>query len=642
MSNAKRNYLKDFDYRRHQHTASASQMETFLTCPRKWWFLKVLRIPEITDQTKFVFGELLHEACERFLMADDNGRDIETGEPYVLWPKGWNEKLTPQDSGILKNIVEKGIEEGVLRRTPGRRVEAPFLYTVTGTGGRGSVGICGYRDVAAPGLVEDHKSSKSRKWLKSQAKLAKDPQMLIYAAIDIRERMEADPSHVLPDLDSLVTLRHNQFVKDPDDPYVRPCETEVSVRDVLTFWEGEIEPAATDMLRYKVAKIDPKDWDSVEGPRQKGACRKYGGCPFAEVCGGVSTVQALTAKVKRIQQLPVENTTPSTPGDTMGIFDRKNKKGKAEAKSQTAKTTETTTVSQETEWVDAEGGASISEIPPWAADDCKACEGSGFNSRGAPCAACDRSAAKAGRPRVQNFALGTDDSGALVVIRNSDSEVVCRRPVPEVATGDATRPAPKSEPKPAQEKAPKKTKIKPTTHLDMTPDEVFQAWLDAGYSRATAMKRKGDQRKAWADAGKELEGDRAPQAVNAGAVKVSPEPKDAEPGQRKGSAPEYSRGRPAKGFAMLYGAVRRTQWFVVDLNQLFHRYAEELAEAQGADSYYALDRFKRRDMLASKAKDIAAKIKPGSVVTIRANDPDIRHFASAIEQYATHILEGVN
>ena len=621
MSNAQRNYLKDFDYRAHGHTASASQFSTYLECPRKWWFQKCQRMPEIQNQQKFIFGDRLHEACERYMLSDETGRDIESGEPYELWPEGWDEGLSGYDAGILRQIVQMGIDEGVLRRTPFRRVEAPFFYTISP-----NVGICGYRDVAAPRLVEDHKSVKRRKYKATQKKLAKDPQLLLYAGVDIREEMTRTKE--MPDPDTEITLRHNQFIKDPDDLFVQGCETTVTVAEVLNFWEEELVPASQEMLSLKQAKKPVNDWDTVEGPRVKGACSNYGGCPFANVCGGVQTPQSLRAQVERINELPIEPETLTTGESNMGIFDRMNKgnsaktdKPKTERKPQPKVEVEVAPVETAVEETEVETTEVVNDTPPWAVADCAACSGSGFNSNGDACKACDRVTAKNKGIPSAAFEIGVDETGATTWTAGG-VEVGSAKLTSDVKVGDDTKPKVDPEEKKAKAAAAK----------------AKRAEKKAAKEAAAKAKAAEAEAAASDDSDEYVDADEVEVPENVEAKATTAKVKNAKLEEVEEVKP--GRGRPAMGFFLVYGAVRRSKFPIVDLNQLFTTYANQLAEKQGADSYYKLDRFKRVDLMKSVAEEIAGFIKPGSIVTVRADDRDIKAFASAIEVFATVVIEG--
>src|SRR5690606_34026637 len=83
------------------------------------------------------FGTVLHAVCERFLLADDLGRDPSTGQPVDLYPPGWTKcynrwtnqpegEVTPDEAATIQALVAKASEQGVLQRKPGRAVELEF------------------------------------------------------------------------------------------------------------------------------------------------------------------------------------------------------------------------------------------------------------------------------------------------------------------------------------------------------------------------------------------------------------------------------------------------------------------------------------------------------------------------------------
>ena len=649
MSNETRDYRKDFNYRAYKHTASASQFDTFLTCPRKWWFGKIVKMPQIEGQRQFEFGDRLHEACERWLLADDTGRNAD-GKPLELWPDGWDEGLCASDSALVRRLVEQGIVEGVLRRTPERRVEAPVAYSgprpqtprqiVPG------VGVCGYRDVCAPGLVEDHKSIKSKTYMKSQAALRKDPQMMLYGAIGLIEAAEAGER-----LDS-ITLRQNQFIKNPDDLFVRGCEVDVPAEEVEAFWTDSIEPAARDMLTYKQQLRDKDRWADVEGPRKKGACQEYGGCPFARICGLAETPAGYTARIQRANDMPSEatltiNDTNATEA-SMGIFDRMSKPEPVNAGSspeataiadrhdEAAASASAATSAEAHRQVDEVLDASaetieLSEIPPWANADCSACKGLGFNKKHKPCAACDRVAQKSGEPRVASFDIGADDEGYITWTRTADSVLLGRKmlAVSKVAAGDATK-----TPKPKKGKGGKRKKpiLEAMSTADDVEPEEAQPEVSEADAPLAAVPEADDIPATEPEVSK---------GVHTGPTAVVAEPADLN-ASRKATLGKGRAGRSATGFLLVYGAVRRVKMELMDLNEVFHRYAKELAAAQGAASFYLLDRFKRRDQMASKAEEIAATIPSSTIVVVRADDPDIRAFASALEPFASNVIEGAS
>ncbi len=88
---------------------SASQLEAFADCPRKWWMEKIRKLPVI-QKGSFSFGTVLHAVAERWLRADDQGYD-QNGQPVNLYPVGWEfdggDQLYPGDFKKLRTFMEK-------------------------------------------------------------------------------------------------------------------------------------------------------------------------------------------------------------------------------------------------------------------------------------------------------------------------------------------------------------------------------------------------------------------------------------------------------------------------------------------------------------------------------------------------------
>lgn len=102
--------------------------------------------------------------------------------------------------------------------------------------------------------------------------------------------------------------------------------------------------------------------------------------------------------------------------------------------------------------------------------------------------------------------------------------------------------------------------------------------------------------------------------------------------------PPKKAGRPKKGFTLIYGIVKRGKRATLDLNQVLKDRGQELADANGAESYFQLDFGKRRDYLAIKAQEIAAEFGSADVIVTGLQDADVRAFATAIEPYADRVI----
>ncbi len=96
------------------------------------------------------------------------------------------------------------------------------------------------------------------------------------------------------------------------------------------------------------------------------------------------------------------------------------------------------------------------------------------------------------------------------------------------------------------------------------------------------------------------------------------------------------RGRPKKGFTMVYGVVKRGKGTIIDLSQVMQERGAALAEEWNAGSFWAIDAFKRREALAHKAEEIAESFGPG-IVMVSSDQRDLLDFAAALEPFAATV-----
>lgn len=372
--------------------SSSSQIDTFELCMRKWWLSKRMKLPR-ADKPYFHYGTGVHTINERWLKADDSGRD-ENGEPVELFPEGW--EFVYDDDGVLRHIyseeeqkrirwqVEKAIENGTLERKPGRQIEHKFSIPVGDTG----VVLIGYIDLlhVAQHEVQDHKTAKNRRYATTKGKLEKgNRQLLIYAKAlleILRAGMGADPTEI--------TVRHNVFLKEMKEPY--PVETTYSVERIEAQWEKVIEVTREMMTVSKIQSLA-----DIEEP-DEGACHAYGGCDFLSICGRRETIAKYRKRVNHINATRVKQLQAQKAGDpTMGAFD-----GilAAKANNDTPKT-ETPAAAANPPAAEkpakpaaapAETAAEARRMAPWADPECPACEENdvgGFSSKGKVCRICE-------------------------------------------------------------------------------------------------------------------------------------------------------------------------------------------------------------------------------------------------------------
>lgn len=358
-------------FTRHKLVISPSQVVDYRDCPRKWWFDKIHKVPDIRPKkSQFTYGNVVHNIAERYLLADDQGRD-ESGQPVDLYPEGWHTdpdgSVSLAEQAHIRKLIQKAIDSGVLRRLPNRRVEWAIDRTLV----PGEVATIGVIDQYAPGIIEDHKTTSAIKWALSSKALAKDSKMLDYVAMLPEELLE-----------DRTEIRLNYFCKDGKArKQVWPVNAFISrarAQDHL----GELTSTAMMMLTMKEEEIPLPEWEETDGPSAVGVCDKYGGCQYQAICGKVFSPQQVIDKAMSLK--------------------KKMKAKKATIKKVPTKKAETST----------EDHAEVALItPPWAVSGCNACNGTGFNTQGKPCRACDVVSGRTGGRTSSEFKVWVDDSG---------------------------------------------------------------------------------------------------------------------------------------------------------------------------------------------------------------------------------------
>lgn len=589
---------------RYHVVASPSQMVDYLDCPRKWWFRRVCRLPVIEGQDKFVFGNILHAVIQRWLLADERGRDP-NGNPVDIYPQGWEQdkdddgkvlgSVNKREAQLIQMLVKNAVDSGLLRRTPGRKIEREFeLEIVPG------VGYIGALDVEEPEGLEDHKSTKDRKWISSEKDLANDPKMLSYAEIWRREHPEAD----------VVKLRLNYMVKDPEDLFTKPVEVLVPAPDVEKFWNETIMPAAEGMLKLKFGKVPVTEWPTISGPQNPGVCKRYGGCTFAAICARMKTPTAYAEEINRangkLPPIPETPSQPKTEKKPMGIFKKAGVKPApaapaAPVTSQTAVEETTEELAPEPTPAPAAKPAAPAPAPavvtPWAIKGCLPCKGTGLMiAKGRACKACDSVQAQRGGPQSTGYDIQFNPDGS-VSWSLKGSEDATPTPTPP--------PAPKAAPAPAQAAGKAQVTAPVTAAKPKTAPKVASPAPKA--APAPVVEEPAE-----------------PERVVVAGVDVTPVKLDVQ----------------VTGFRLFVNCIPMGGNYI-DLAQILADEGAELADAKGAESFYALDSFKRRDMLAQCIASVAKEKLAGRDVVAIGGSQDLKAYAEALRPLATEVFIGV-
>ena len=214
---------------------SASQLETFQLCPRKWGLARIdgIREPESTAQRD---GSAYHKVAEAYLAT---GRIDHSGK-YGEWL-----------SAAVPHLPTPPVPDGT--------IEQWFCFEPEqGIGFRGRV------DLWLPAMILDHKTCADFKWAKTPDELATGIQSVLYAHAHLRNRPPGDS----------VLLRW---------VYARKRGASASIKVEATITK---EQAAEVFRRVhlplaraiEVARTAESGNDLPPNPR---ACSAYGGCFYA-------------------------------------------------------------------------------------------------------------------------------------------------------------------------------------------------------------------------------------------------------------------------------------------------------------------------------------------------------------------------
>lgn len=212
---------------------SPSQIDTYLTCPRKW-ALKYIGEIETPPNAYAQIGTDAHVEFEAWLL---------------------------HGTAPTSEIVRSGLEYLPPPGTPGVETEQHFSFSYAG------VGFHGFKDYRffdahrhLP-VVGDHKTTGDLKWAKGRAELSTDPQALIYGVSELAEYPEA--THV--ELRWTYHLRSGRRAKPEHHVFSR--------EEIGSGFEERVLPPATEIVSLRGAAVE-----SV--PMDFSGCAKYGGCPF--------------------------------------------------------------------------------------------------------------------------------------------------------------------------------------------------------------------------------------------------------------------------------------------------------------------------------------------------------------------------
>lgn len=422
-------------------------------CYRKWYFAKRMKLPEVRKGST-VFGDVIHAVAERYLEADEHG--MVDGKPVELYPEDWDKPINKwtklpdpdgvslEEQALIKDLIARSIEEGVLMRVEGRKVEEPIRSWPVMDG----VLVNGFIDLLEPGAIRDHKSTKAMKWAKSVKKKTNGSYPKNALALNVQINLYAYWYYTKGgwDKELPLTISHQYFVKNPDKPHVEKREDTITWEQVETFFKERIQPVIEMMLVYR----DAEKYSDIPLPlNPQSACSKFGGCPYATICTDQETCSQYKKRIDK--EISGKNTTnyKQVADDLKGDTDmstetpmqkkireiREKRAGgatKTEAKEEVVKEEVAAPavkkeVKKEAPVATETASSSPQQTAPWYKEGCGSCKDNdiqGINSAGTgPCKICDVLNKKAGNKTSADF-IWMVEEGKLEVYDSDTGEAV--------------------------------------------------------------------------------------------------------------------------------------------------------------------------------------------------------------------------
>lgn len=244
---------------------SPSQIKTFRSCPRKWWYEKVAKAPAPRWSAATNLGTNIHTELENYYL-----HGYEPQHPLI---QPGRHLLPERHEQIAVEI----------------QLADPWLYA-------GAVLVTGFIDLVLPHtdplqIVDWKSTSNILKYGKTRSELSTDVQMAIYAKW-AQHKYDVDE----------VTVAHIQF-QTKGDPLARRVEWEHTVDTVKPLWLS-IESDVAEMSRCASLKTPEEVTPNLA------ACNDYGGCPYRGICPATKTGARNMSLLEKLKAKTAPAATP--------------------------------------------------------------------------------------------------------------------------------------------------------------------------------------------------------------------------------------------------------------------------------------------------------------------------------------------
>jgi RecB family exonuclease len=220
---------------------SASQIETFRTCPRKWAWDRIDGVAQPKNES-LELGTAVHNELEQYL---------KHGTPINKETRAGQ-------------IAMAAIPHLPIPKTAGMSIEQWFAVDYKGFRFRGKKDVEFIR--STPPKVMDHKTTKALVWAKTPDSLQTDVQAALYAA-DLMSKSGS----------SIVDLQWT-YLTTSGTPQCEPVLATITEDQVVEVMDSVHETALN--LRF----VGENFTTALDVPHNASSCEAYGGCPYKEHC----------------------------------------------------------------------------------------------------------------------------------------------------------------------------------------------------------------------------------------------------------------------------------------------------------------------------------------------------------------------
>lgn len=276
----------------HPHR-SASQIETFRKCPRKWALQKIDRVPmeSSTAQDK---GKLGHLYMEWWLREGMLPNAAAVHPPFLEEARRQGTAIpSGPDCEIARTAKALIVALKIPPRHPTIEIEKFWRLRVAAPDPVDAVEILGYCDVFAhdpaspnPPAVLDHKFVSSLSWAKTGADLLEDVQATCYAVYAMvstgKPTCSLQWNYGVKGSTKTALARTVATAEGVAEPWAQIVESCRAMNRIEARCDADYEANPTGNAQRMEEGV-PWSLLNVEG--NPSHCPAYGGCPYREICG---------------------------------------------------------------------------------------------------------------------------------------------------------------------------------------------------------------------------------------------------------------------------------------------------------------------------------------------------------------------